>query len=135
MTTELYYIASIKHTIRDHEHITWWGKDHCGYTPVVGPNIGEYTLAEAVKLNDGFDCLAVPIDAVQGALSPTPYFRPGNPARFYDQPGPVVENSRANWNRLIEAALPGRIYKPKPEVFRGKRRAFALPAAAEATNG
>lgn len=121
----LFYIASLKHTIRSHEHIVWWGKDHRGYTPVVGDHCGAYTLDEAQKLNDGFDCIAVPVEAVQALLSPEPYFRPANPARFYDQRGPVVENSRANWNRLIAAGLPGRIYNPKPEVFRGKRRAIA----------
>jgi hypothetical protein len=125
----LFYIASLKHTGRDDEHITWWGPDHRGYTPVFGDRIGVYTLAEAQRLNDGFDCLAVPVDAVRELLSPEPYFRAPSafgPGRFYDQRGPVVENSRANWNRLIAAGLEGRVYVPKPEVYRRKRRAFAL---------
>lgn len=131
----LFYIASLKHTNRDDEHITWWGRDHRGYTPVVGERCGQYTLAEALKLNDGFDCLAVPVDAVRELLSPEPYFRMPSelgPGRFYDQRGPVVDNTRANWNRLIAAGLEGRVYKPKPEIFRRKRRSFALPDAGSA---
>lgn len=122
-----YYIASIKHTGREHEHIAWWGKDRRGYTPVVGDHIGEYGIEDAAGLNDGLDCIAVPVDSVKAVLSPEPYFRPTNPARFYDQRGPVVENSRAVWNRLIAASLPGggRQQKPKPQVYRGSRHAFA----------
>lgn len=125
-----YYIASLKNTQNHHEHIAFWGPNWSGYTPVVGPNIGEYAEAEAAKLNDGLDCIAVPIDVVKALLSPEPYFKPN--ARFYDQRGPVVENSRKNWNSLLAASLAvGRRegVKPKPEVFRGKRRAFAQVAA------
>lgn len=135
MNEQLFYIASVKHTIRDDEHIRWWGPDHRGYTPVVGPNIGAYSLAEAARLNDGFDCVAVPVETVRALLSPTPYFRNGFgvAARFYDQPGPVVDNTRANWNRLIAEGLEGRQYKPKPEVYsRKQRRSFALPEGSPA---
>ena len=131
--TPTYLIASLKHTSKEHEHITWWGPNHCGYTPVVGDHCGRYTLAEAQRLNDGLDCLAVPMEAVESLLSPEPYFHSrhlGAAARFYDQRGPVVDNTRANWNRLIAAGLDGRVYVPKPEVFRRKRRSFALEAAA-----
>jgi hypothetical protein len=132
-----YYIASVKHTIRDHEHITFWGKDHRGYVLVIKDgHTGEYTLAEAQRLNDGLDCIAVPVDAVKALLSPKPYFRDsrGTAIRFYDTPGPVVDNTRANWNRLIAAALPGQVHKPKPEVYRGARRSFALPPGTQADN-
>lgn len=119
-----YYIASLKHTGKHDEHITWWGKAHRGYTPVIGDYVGEYELAEALKLNDGMDCLAVPVAAVKALLSPEPYWKPT--ARFYDQCGPVVDNRRAVWNRLVEASLQdGRQFKPKPVVFRGTRRSFA----------
>lgn len=129
MADQLFYIASIKHTASHDEHIDWWGKNHCGYTPVVGDSIGEYTLDEARKLNNGLDHLAVPVDAVKALCSPEPYYRPHKPARFYDQPGPVVDNTRANWNRLIAASLAeGRTTKPKPEVFKGARRSFDLAA-------
>jgi len=126
-----YYIASLKHTHKHHEHIVWWGPMGNGYTPVIGDHIGSYVYGEALSLNDGFDCLAVPVDAVVALQSPEPHFRPERPQRFYDQRGPVVDNSRANWSRLIAASLQfGRSYVPKPEVFRGRRAAFALEVAA-----
>ena len=117
-----YYIASLKHTHKHHEHIVWWGPQWCGYTPVVGPYIGAYCYGEASELNDGRDCIAVPVESVARLMSPEPYYKPG--ARFYDQRGPVVDNTRANWNALMAARLlPERgQFKPKPEVFRGARR-------------
>jgi len=125
--SEQYLIASLKHTCRDDEHIRWWGRMERGYTPVVGDSAGRYVYGYAVSLNDGLDCLAVPVSLVTQLLSPEPYFRPESPARFYDQRGPVVDNTHANWNALIAGALSfGRICKPKPEVFRGRRRAFAV---------
>lgn len=121
-----FYIASLKHTHAYHGHIQWWGRFHRGYTPVLGPNIGAYCYGEACALNDGQDTIAVPVKAVLKLLSPEPYFKPG--ARFYDQRGPVVDNTRANWNALLAARLvpdqPDRV-KPKPEPFRGKRRCIA----------
>jgi hypothetical protein len=125
-----FYIASLTHTGREHEHIGWWGKNWRGYTPVVGDYVGEYELADAVRLNDGEISIAVPIAVVRTLLTPEPYFRPANPARWYDQRGPVVLNNRTNWNALISASLAeGRQHRPKPDPFRGARRAFALPAS------
>jgi len=125
-----YYIASLKHTHRYHEHITFWGPDRRGYTPVFGDFIGQYDLNDAVTLNDGMDFIAVPVDAVMALQSPEPYRKPG--ARLYDQRGPVIDNSRANWNALIGASLQcGRTHKPKPEVFRGRRRGNAKVGLSE----
>ena len=117
-----YYIVSVKNTRKDHEHILFWGPDSCGYTPVVGDFIGVYNEAEAALLNDGESEIAVPVADVLALLSPEPYYKENS--RFYDQRGPVVDNTRANWNALLAARLPPR--KPKPNVFRGKRRSFAL---------
>lgn len=125
--SDRFYIASLKHTGKAHEHITWWGPNHCGYTPVLGEYAGLYRAEDAAKLNDGKSFIAVPAEAVRALMAPEPYYRVDPPGRFYDQRGPVVLNSRANWNRLAEAASPAN--KPKPEPFRGKRRSFALPGA------
>jgi hypothetical protein len=129
----MFYITSLKHTTRDHEHNTFWGPNHRGYVLVVKDgHTGEYTAAEAMRLNDGFDCIAVSVDVVKTLRSPEPYYarRDGTAQRFYDTPGPVVNNTRANWNRLIAASLTeGRAYKPKPEVHRKARRSFALEGA------
>ncbi|QAZ38467.1 hypothetical protein C1M51_02970 [Methylibium sp. Pch-M] len=133
MKPESYYIASLKHTRKDHEHITWWGKNRCGYTLVVADVIGEYAAEDAADLNNGIDYIAVPVNVVRSLLSPEPYFRPHAPARFYDQRGPVVDNTRANWNRLIAMSMEaGRAEKPKPSTFRGTRRSFAHTAPASA---
>lgn len=130
MSEARYYIASLKHTIREHEHITFWGPEWRGYVLIIKDgHTGEYAEAEAKRLNDGFDCIAVPAEAVKALLSPEPYYRRSNGEahRFYDTPGPVVDNTRANWNRLIAASLAeGRAYKPKPEVHRKARRSFSL---------
>lgn len=129
---QMFYIASLKHTHRYHEHITFWGPDHRGYVLVIrDDHTGEYTLEQARKLNDGESYIAVPVEAVKALVSPEPYFRTsaGRAARFYDTPGPVVDNTRQNWSLLTAASLPeGRVNQPRPEVYRGQRRAFALPS-------
>jgi hypothetical protein len=124
-----YYIASLKHTHKGHEHIVWWQRNECGYTPVLGDYCGRYVFGYAVDLNDGLSYIAVPVGVVDALSKPEPYYKPG--ARFYDQRGPVVDNTRANWNRLIAASLkPGRSStKVKPEVFRGKQRSLAQAGA------
>jgi hypothetical protein len=122
-----YYIVSLKHTHKYHEHIVFWGPNDCGYTPVVGTYIGTYGEVRASRLNDGQSYIAVPVEAVTALLSPEPYYK--QDSKFYDQHGPVVDNTRQNWNALIAARLSapqGNSVKPKPEVFRGKRRSFAL---------
>jgi hypothetical protein len=121
-----YYIASLKHTHKGDEHIVWWSTNHCGYTPVLGERAGRYCYGEACELNDGRDYIAVPVEAVQKLMSPEPYFENRTGLhRWYDQRGPVVDNTRANWNAMLAARLlPERgQFKPKPQVFRGPRRA------------
>lgn len=121
-----YYIASLKHTHKGDEHIIWWSTNHCGYTPVLGELAGRYCYGEACDLNDGHDCIAVPAEAVHKLMSPEPYFENRTGLhRWYDQRGPVMDNTRANWSALLAARLvPEREQgNPKPEVFRGKRRA------------
>lgn len=125
-----YFIASLKHTGKGHEHIVWWGRMECGYTPVLGDYAGHYCFGYAVDLNDGLSCLAVPVEAVRELMTPEPYYKPGR--RFYDQRGPVVDNTKANWRRLIAASLqPGRVAIPKPVAFRGARVCVSSPADEE----
>lgn len=119
-----FFIASLKHTAKGHEHIVWWQRMECGYTPVLGDYAGRYVFGYAVDLNDGLNCIAVPVSAVLELASPEPYYKPG--CRLYDQRGPVVDNTRANWNRLIAASLgPGRTWIPRPKPFRGHRMTLA----------
>lgn len=130
-----YLIASLKHTSKHHEHITFWGPDYRGYViAITDERVGRYSaefIAEDGHLNDGESCLAVPVDEVKELLSPTPYYaQNGKAVPFYDVAGPVVDNTRQNWNRLIKASMiEGRKHKPKPAVFKGMRRSFAMSAA------
>lgn len=125
-----YYIASLKHTSKSHEHITFWGPNYCGYVLVVADgHIGSYSaefVAEHSELNSGECCIAVPDEVVKGLLSKTPHYRriDGLARPLYDTLGPVVDNTRANWSVLIAAARP--VKKPRPEVSKGKRRSFAV---------
>ena len=134
----MFYIASLKHTGKDHEHITFWGVDHRGYTPVVGDHCGQYTLEEAAKLNDGVDYIAVPVATVQALLSPEPYFKTykGENQKFYDQHGPVALNASGTWSSLIAASLFHDQRKKKvrkPAAFTRTPRSFALAPETEAT--
>ena len=128
MSEQGFYIASLKHTSKSDEHITWWGRAHRGYTPVVGDYCGRYTMDEARSLNDGYDTIAVPADLVVTLLTPEPYFvaYTGVAAKFYDQSGPVVRNTLENWRAIVAGALPGLVMRTKPEVFCRKPRSFAL---------
>lgn len=133
LTEQMFYIASLKHTDKGCEHITWWGKNYCGYTPVIGEYTGEYKLDDARDLNNGGDHIAVPVEIVKGLTSPEPYWKPG--ARFYDQRGHVVDNTRSNWNKLIESSLTdGRKEEPKPRIFRDKKRAIFTESSESLAN-
>lgn len=127
-----YLIASLNHTIKCHEHISFWAPNCCGYRLAITESmVGQYTEQEVrdLGLNDGVSTLAVPKGEVLTMLSPEPYFTnsTGAQIRFYDTPGPVIDNTRVNWNALIKASLPrANGVKPKPEVFRGTRRSHAL---------
>lgn len=130
-----YLIASLKHTNKYHEHITFWGPNYRGYViAITDDRVGRYSadfIENDCVLNDGESCIAIPEDAVKALLSPTPYYAASNGKAhpFYDIPGPVVDNTRANWNKLIAASLPRKSeVKPKPQIFRGPRRSFAIDA-------
>lgn len=60
-----FLIVSLKHTSRKHEHITFWGPGHRGYTQVVVDHMGKYTREEARRLNDGIDYIAVQADVLE----------------------------------------------------------------------
>jgi len=121
-----FYIASLKHTHKSHEHIVFWQRFEKGYTPVLGEYVGRYCFGEACDLNDGLDCLAVPAHVVDSLAVTEPYYQPGR--RFYDQRGPVVDNTKAMWKKMIAASIKEGRYERviTPETFRGKRRSFSF---------
>lgn len=128
-----YVIVSINHTQRHDEHICFWGKDWRGYTPVIGEYLGTYGIDDAQSLNDGLCTMAVPRDSINALLSPEPYYKLGEKAcRWFDQRGPVVRNTKANWTALIESRLiplKPDAYPLKPMYRRKQFRSFALPGA------
>lgn len=126
-----YLIAHIGHTIRDHEHITWWRPDSRGYT-ICTQKAGVYTEQEARRICEpsGGVCIAVPKDATAILARTTPYFRraDGSLQKLYDgdQHSPVA-NSREAWRELSIAKLDtGRMDKPTP-MPPSKARAIYLP--------
>ena len=128
-----FLIVSLKHTSRKHEHITFWGPGHRGYTQVVGDHMGKYTLEEARRLNDGIDYIAVQADVLECITSGQPYYAHNGVARrFYEQDGEVVLNLMENWHVLLDARLDGPTNsdgkRVKPDWFRGKCRSFNLSA-------
>ena len=127
-------IASLVHTCKHHEHIIFWSADWKGYTPVAG-NAGRYDDEVALRrLNDGLVSIAVPEAVVMALSVPTPMSYAGR--QFYNVAGPVIDNTRANWDALIAGSLlGGRREGVKPKVgrdqlFRGRRNAIPAPRLA-----
>lgn len=105
-----YIVVAVCHTIRDHEYITLWRPDDCGYTPVV-PRAGLYSrerIAQHLDYYNGGEHIAVPAHVVQ-ALGVEP------PPRYFDYAGPAVPNTRASWDVLIAAMEWPTKYKVKIE--------------------
>lgn len=129
-----FLIAHVGHTLRSHEHVTWWNPDHRGYT-VCTTKAGRYSEDEARRICADSECLAVPVAAAIKLARSTPYYRrsDGNLARLYDggQLAPV-ENSREVWKALqADALVVGRYAKPTP-MAPTKARAVYLPDPVEA---
>ena len=126
-----YLIAHVGHTIRDHEHITWWRPDSRGYT-ICTHRAGVYTELEARSIctPSGGTCIAVPKDVATTMALTTPYYRRSNGTlqKLYDGDGHApVPNSREAWGELSIAKLDtGRMAKPTP-IAPSKSRAIYLP--------
>lgn len=123
----LFYVASLKHTHREHLYITFWRPDHCGYAwPLSWA--GRYPESHVRERLDYLNCghtVAVPCEVVD-ALAVTP-----ERGHIDGNAGPVVPNNRENWKTLLAAVI-----EPTPEPYtpvypgaRGKQR-LAYPASA-----
>lgn len=125
-----YLIAHIGHTIKDHEHITWWNPDSKGYTICIN-KAGRYDEEEARSICKHKSCIAVlETDADTYARS-TPYYRrqDGTLNKLYDGgPHRVVPNSIQAWKHLTTSRLDcGGHDKPTP-ISINKARAIYLDA-------
>jgi hypothetical protein len=115
-----FYVVAVCHTIRDHEYITLWRPDDCGYTPVL-PRAGRYDYERVMSHLDyyhGGDHIAVRKAVIDALAVPIP-------DGYFDYSGPGILNTKANWE-VIKAALawPTK-YPVKPEWYgkRGRRAA------------
>ena len=131
-----YLIAHAGHTLRCHEHVTWWNTDHRGYT-VCTIKAGRYSKEEATAICISSQCVAIPVESVTEIAKTTPYYRrsDGSLNRLYDG-GKLapVENSKEAWKHLsAKAMIVGRYAKSTP-MSPTKRRAIYVPEfeAAEA---
>lgn len=130
-----FYIASLNHTGREDQFITFWGWFHRGYTPVIGKHMGCYCFGEAVALNDGINTLAVPVEVIEAIAMPEPFFAcQGRVTRWFDQRGPVVRNTKGNWKAMLAASFPDgrRVAAVKPEVCTRKAHWFILEDVVQA---
>ena len=106
MTTE-YLIAHIGHTLKGHEHVTWWKPDSRGYTICID-KAGRYTEEEARAICQYGSSIAVRVQAVEPLALSTPYYRRGDGklAKLYDGgPHRPVRNDAQDWRHLLSNRL------------------------------
>jgi hypothetical protein len=102
-----YLIAHIGHTLRGHEHITWWKPESRGYTICID-KAGRYSEEKARSICQYGSCIAVRLQAVEPLALTTPYFRQSNGrlAKLYDGgPHRPVPNDAQAWRHLLSARL------------------------------
>lgn len=131
MSTHL--IAHIGHTNKEHEHITWWKPDSCGYTFCID-KAGRYSADEARRICHHGECIAVLYaDAYEESCS-TPYYRrqDGTLNKLYDGgPHRVVPNSTQAWKNLLVKRLDCGSHATPTPISAKKARAIyvdAIPA-------
>lgn len=106
MTTE-YLIAHIGHTLKGHEHITWWKPNSRGYTICIDA-AGRYSEEEARSICQDGRCIAVRLQRVEPLALSTPYFRMSNGrlGELYDGgPHRPVRNDAEVWRLLLNNRL------------------------------
>lgn len=114
----LFYVISVKHTMRRDPFITFWRPENCGYAYPLSW-AGKYP-EDQISLNyhnSGDDTIAVPVDVVDALAEPTPRGWIDNDA------GPIVYNNRTNWNALLAAVIAPPVQKPKPQIPRKRSAA------------
>lgn len=126
-----FFIASIKHTTPDCEHIIFWRADRYAYTSVVS-RAGVYNREEAAPLNDGAESIAIPVATVLSAQSSICYVEDG--VTVHDHDWPVVLNTKANWQRLKAARLDLSTSKETEARVRTPRRSRSKSSAEAASS-
>ena len=129
-----YLIAHIGHTHKEHEHVTWWKPDSCGYTICID-KAGLYSEDEARRNCSNGSCIAVPRSVAEQFAKSTPYYRRSDRSlnKLYDGgPHRVVPNAREPWQYLLSGRLSGcaHPYAPPTPISAKKARAIYLDAVA-----
>jgi hypothetical protein len=124
-----YLIAHIGHTLKHHEHVTWWHPDSRGYTVCID-KAGLYDEAEARSICASPSCIAVPKSVAESVARSTPYYRlsDGTLAKMYDGgPHRVVPNELLLWKALLSGRLARCAHPIKPTpISVAKARAIYL---------
>jgi len=117
MSTE-YFVLSVKHTTRGRRFISLWGPNSSGYYNRIHA-AGRYSAEEIHNrinyYNDGCDSIAVPCEILDSMKVPAPE------GWFDTNDGHVVENNRANWQKLIKSVISEPKHKCRPEYPRARK--------------
>lgn len=124
-----YLIAHIGHTLKEHEHVTWWKPESVGYTICID-KAGRYSEDEAWAICVHGSCIAVRVQAVEPLARTTPYYRrsDGSLNKLYDGgPHRPVVNGADAWRHLLSNRLPcsKTTQRPTP-IAASKARAIYL---------
>lgn len=116
-----FYIVSVANTTKRNRYILVWRPDNRGYTFRLS-TAGRYDEANVRAhlgyYNTGCNTIAVPTSVLDKVAVMT------TPADQLDgADGPAVLNTRANWRKVIEAAIVPPQYKPRPAVTHFGRNA------------
>ena len=100
----MFYIVSIKHTKKSDLYVTFWRAECNGYAwPLAWA--GKYTGKEISEKQDYFNngtySIAVPVTVVDAMAQEKPA-----PRTIDGDTGPVVQNNKANLDRLRAARMP-----------------------------
>ncbi len=128
-----YLIAHIGHTLKSHEHVTWWKPNSRGYTICID-KAGRYTAEEAQGICRDGVCIAVPVHSTYPMARGTPHYRQSNGtlAGLYDGgPHRVVENKAKVWHRLMSDRLlcSKTVQRPTPMPSSKARAIYLDPAS------
>lgn len=122
-----FYVISVTHTQREHQYITVWRPDDKGYAwPLswAGRYPHERILASLDYYHGGGN-VAVPCNLLDEiAVPPTP-------KTVDNDAGPVVLNTKENWQRIIQYLA---TFEPKPLRF-PKPEYKGAPRRKDQTNG
>lgn len=119
-----FLIVSIKHTTRRDPYIAFWRPDNCGYAwPLswAGRYPEKLVRADLRYYNGGDNDIAVPEEVVEALATPVA------PGVIEGNAGPVVANTRENWQQLLAAVIAPPLHHPRPQWQPRRRTSQETP--------